>query len=95
MVKTILENIKDVIAASSTLLESAQNEIIYLLPPQMLALAGQFSLTNKSKALIEKGRRVKGVTQKSETDVAVVRELLAIGEDVRHVDQYRGSSCWS
>ena len=90
MVKTILENIKDVIAAGSTLLESAQNEIIYLLPPQMLALAGQFSLINKSKALIEKGGRVKGVTQISGADVSIVRELLDIGEDVRHVDQYRG-----
>jgi hypothetical protein len=90
MVKTILENVKDVIAAGSTLVESAQNEIIYLLPPQMLAFAGQFSLTNKSKALIEKGGHVKGVTQISETDVAVVRELLDIGEDVRHVNQYRG-----
>jgi hypothetical protein len=56
----------------------------------MLAFAGQFGLTNKSKVLIEKGGRVKGITQISETDLRVVRELLDIGEDVRHVDEYRG-----
>jgi hypothetical protein len=88
--KTILENVKDIIAASLTVVESAKNEIIWLLPPQMLAFAGQFGLTNKSKVLIEKGGRVKGITQISETDLRVVRELLDIGEDVRHVDEYRG-----
>jgi hypothetical protein len=56
----------------------------------MLVFAGQFGVTSKSKALIEKGGRVRGITQISETDLRVVRELLDIGEDVRHVDQYRG-----
>jgi hypothetical protein len=88
--KTILENVKDIIAASLTVVESAKNEIIWLLPPQMLAFAGQFGLPNKSKVLIEKGGRVRGITQISETDLRVVRELLDIGEDVRHVDEYRG-----
>lgn len=88
--KTILENVKDIIAAGSTVVESAKNEIIWLLPPQMLVFAGQFGLTNKSKVLIEKGGRVRGITQISETHLRVVRELLDIGEDVRHVDQYRG-----
>jgi hypothetical protein len=88
--KTILESVKDIIAASLTVVESAKNEIIWLLPPQMLAFAGQFGLTNKSKVLIEKGGRVRGITQISETDLRVVRELLDIGEDVRHVDEYQG-----
>jgi hypothetical protein len=88
--KTLLENVKDVIAAGSTLVESAQNEIMWLLPPQMLVFAGQFGLTDKSKMFIEKGGRVRGITQISATDVRVVRELLDIGEDVRHIDLYRG-----
>ena len=88
--KTILENVKDIIAAGLTAVESAKNEIIWLLPPQMLVFAGQFDLTNKSKVLIERGGRVRGITQISETDLRFVRELLDIGEDVRHVDQYRG-----
>jgi hypothetical protein len=87
--KTIIENVKDVIAVGSSVVESAQNEIIWLLPPQMLVFAGQFGLTNKSKALIEKGGCVRGITQISGSDLRVVRELLDIGEDVRHVDQYR------
>ncbi len=88
--KTILENVKDVIAAGSTLVESAQNDIIWLLPPQMLVFAGQYGLNDKSKTLIGKGGRVRGITQISETYLRVVRELLDIGEDVRHIDQYQG-----
>jgi hypothetical protein len=88
--KTILENVKDVIAAGSSVVESAENEIMWLLPPQMMVFAGQYGLTNKSKALIEKGGRVRGITQISGIYLHVVRELLDIGEDVRHVDQYRG-----
>jgi hypothetical protein len=88
--KTILENVRDVVAASSSLLESAQNDIIWLLPPQMLVFAGQFGLTNQTKALMAKGGRVRGVTEISGPDLHVVRELLDFGEEVRHVDQYQG-----
>jgi hypothetical protein len=88
--KTILETVKDVIAAGSSVVESARNEILWFVPPQVLVFAGQFGLTNLSKALIEKGGRVRGITQMSATDLHLVRELLNIGEDVRHVDQYRG-----
>ena len=88
--KTLLEDVRDVIAAGLSLLESAQNDVIWLLPPQMLVYASQFGLTNQAKALIEKGGRVRGITEISGTDLRVVRELMDVGEDVRHVDQYRG-----
>jgi hypothetical protein len=88
--KTLLEDVRDVIAASLSLLESAQNDVIWLLPPQMLVYASQFGLTNQAKALIEKGGRVRGITEISGTDLRVVRELVDVGQDVRHVDQYRG-----
>ncbi|MGZ4865468.1 MAG: hypothetical protein ACXVIL_11450 [Halobacteriota archaeon] len=88
--KTILENVKDVVAAGSSVVESARSEIIWILPPQIMVFAGQFGLTDKSKMLIEKGGRVRGITQISVTYLNVVRDLLDVGEDVRHVDQYRG-----
>jgi len=45
--KTILENVKDVIATGLGVVESAKSDIIWLLPPQMLVFAGQFGLTKK------------------------------------------------
>jgi len=56
----------------------------------MLVFANQFGLTNKSKALIEKGGRVRGITEISSTYLDVVQGFLGIGEDVRHLDQCRG-----
>ncbi len=88
--KTILENVKDVIAAGLTIGESARNELIWSPPPQMLIFAGQYGLTNQSKELIEKGGHVRGITQISRTYLDPVRKLLDIGEDIRHVNQYRG-----
>jgi hypothetical protein len=60
--KTILENVKDVIATGLGVVESAKSDIIWLLPPRMLVFAGQFGLTKKSQALIQKGGRVRGIT---------------------------------
>jgi hypothetical protein len=89
MVKKVVENIRAIIAVGSTILESARNEILWLLPPQMLIYSWQLGLTEKLRAVIEKGGQVRGITQISGTDVGVVRRLLDIGEGVRHVDEYR------
>lgn len=89
MVKKVFENIRDIIAVGSTVLAFARNEILWLLPPQMLVYSRQLGLTEKLGALIEKGGRVRGITQISGTDVSIVRKLLDIGEGVRHVDEYR------
>lgn len=88
---TIIESVKDALAVGSNIIESAKNEIIWLLPPEMLIFAAQYGLTDKAKMLIEKGGHVQGITQISDTYGDVVRELVDIGEKVRHVDQYQGT----
>ncbi|MGB9371222.1 MAG: hypothetical protein WCB79_04740 [Halobacteriota archaeon] len=89
--RTIIESVKDAIAVGSTIVESAEKEILWLLPPAMLIFSGQFSLTEKSKMLIEKGGRIRGITEISAPYFDVVREHLNIGEDVRLIDQYQGA----
>jgi len=88
--KTILESVKDAIAAASAVVESAESELLWLLPPELLAFAGTYGLTTRSKMLIENGVRVRGITQISEAHIDMVRRFLDIGEEVRHIDQYRG-----
>ena len=87
---TIVSNVKDAIAVSSTIVESAKNELVWIFSPAMLALLVQFSIPSKSKMLIEKGGRVRGITKISGTNRDVVRKLLNNGEEVRHIDQFRG-----
>jgi hypothetical protein len=88
--KTIVESVKDAIAAASTVVESAKSELLWLLPPELLAFAGRYGLTARSRMLIENGVHVRGITQISEAQVEMVRGFLDIGEEVRHIDQYRG-----
>ncbi len=87
----IIESVKDALAAGSNIIESAEKEVVWLLEPAMLALSFQFGIPNKSKMLIEKGGRVRGITKISGTSLDVARRLMDNGEEVRHIDQYQGA----
>jgi hypothetical protein len=88
---TIIESIKDAIAVASTIIESAEKEVSWLVPAPLLVLAARFSLNEKSNMLIKKGGRVRGITQISQSYVGVVSELIDIGICVRHVELYSGA----
>ncbi|MGZ4928054.1 MAG: hypothetical protein ACXV5N_09545 [Halobacteriota archaeon] len=65
--KTNVESVTDSLAVGSNIIESAKSEIMWLLPPEMLIFASQFGLTDKCKALIENGGRVRGITRVTNT----------------------------
>jgi len=87
---TIVESIKDALAVGSSIIESAKNEVVWLLPPNLLVFADQYDITSESKKLIENGGYVKGVFRITSPYVELARSRLAISEDLRHVDQYDG-----
>ena len=88
--QTIVESVKDALAVGSGIIESAEKEVAWLLPPNLLVFADQYDITSKSKTLIENGGRVRGVFHISSPYVELARSRLDIGENVRHVDQYDG-----
>lgn len=87
--KTIIESVKDAIAVSSNIIEAAEREIAWLLPAPMLVMASQYKV--ETKGLIQKGGRVRGITTISSPYVETVRELLDIGVDMRHIENYTGT----
>jgi hypothetical protein len=87
---TIVKSVKDALAVGASIIESAQNETAWLLPPTMLVFAAQYGLQDKSKMLIQNGGRVRGVFSISSLYVELARSLLDIGENLRHVGQYEG-----
>ena len=87
---TIVESIKDALAVGSSVIESAKNEVVWLLSPNLLIFADQYDITSESKKLIENGGYVRGVFRITSPYVELARSRLAIGEDLRHVDQYDG-----
>jgi len=86
----IIENVKDALAVGSTIMESATNEIVWLLPPELLVFSVHYGLPEKSKTLIEKGGRVRGVFRISSPFIELARVLLDIGENLRHIEHYEG-----
>jgi hypothetical protein len=89
--KIIIESVTDALAVGSSIIESAKNEIVWLLPPEMLIFSDQFGLTNKCQTLIENGGRVRGITKITNVYGKVIQRLVDIGEEIRHVDHYQGA----
>jgi hypothetical protein len=87
---TIIGSIRDTLAVGSNIIESAKNEIVWLLPPAMVVFAAQYELPKKSKMQIENGIRIRSIFHISSPYVELARSLLDIGEDLRHINQYEG-----
>jgi len=89
-IRTVVKNVKDILSISSNIIESAEREVIWLVPPVMLFYASTYGLNEKEKIFIQKGGRIRGIADISYRDIDTVRERLDIGEDVRHFGQYEG-----
>jgi len=77
--------VKDAVAVVAQLIDTAQNEIAFIIPPAGLGLAAQFSfLTEGAKKLVQNGGRVRGITDISYYYANAARNLLDVGQDVRH-----------
>jgi hypothetical protein len=88
---TIIETVKDAIAVASTIIESAEKEVYWLVPASLLVLAAQFNLNDKSRALMQKGGHERGITEISSFYVEAVSALIDIGVDIRHMERYSGA----
>lgn len=89
-IRTVVKNIKDILAISSNILESAEKEVIWLVPPVMLFYASTYGLNEKEKMFIQKGGRIRGIADISYPYIDAIRERLDIGEETRHYGQYEG-----
>ena len=87
---TIITSVTDALAICSKIMESANNEVVYISPPSLLVLGSQFSLRENAKTLIQKGCCVRSIADFSYPYIEEMRELLEIGEGVRHVPHYQG-----
>jgi sugar-specific transcriptional regulator TrmB len=86
----IIKSIKELIAATITLTSAAKNGFFYVVPTDMLVIASLFGINAEAKKIIECGGHIRGITDIRYADIAPVQEVLDIGEDVRHYDNYGG-----
>ena len=86
----IIKSVKELVAVTSSLATSSQEEFLYATPADTIALASLFGINEAAKKVIERGGEVRGITNVTYPIIEAVQELLDIGEDVRHLEGYRG-----
>ena len=65
---TIITSITDALAVCTSMVESTNNEVVYISPPSLLILGSQFGLHEKIKTLVQKGGR-RGALLTSRTSI--------------------------
>ena len=86
----IITSVTDALVICSSIIESANNEVVYLSPPSLLALASQFGFAEKTKMLKQKGGRVRGIADFSYPYIKEIQQRLDNSTDVRHAPHYQG-----
>jgi len=86
----ILKSVKDVIAAIMPSVASTEKEWLCVVPPIALVLASLYGIIEGTKKLVERGGRVRIITDISYPYIELAQQHLDIGTDMCHYDQYRG-----
>jgi hypothetical protein len=83
---TIITSVRDAIAVGSRILETAENEVVWLAPRHSLVFTLQYNTIEKSKVCIASGVCVRGIVDFTYADIDILQKLLAAGQDVRHLE---------
>ncbi len=82
-----INNLKDALAIVVKIIESAQNEITFLVPPSVFSLAAASCDTmSRANRFMLNGGTMRGITTVSPTNTEETRMRLEMGESLRHSD---------
>jgi sugar-specific transcriptional regulator TrmB len=84
----IIKSSKELIAAAIPLIESMQEEWLVAAPGLATVVASLFGINDAAAVFIQRGGNVRTIIDISYPIIDNVRELLNIGEEVRHIDQH-------
>ncbi len=84
----IIKSIKELVAVTIPLVDSMQEEWLVAAPGLATVIASLFGVNDAAAAFIQRGGKVRTIVDISYPVIDNVRELLNIGEDVRHIDQH-------
>ena len=86
----IIKNVRELVTLATTSITSAKEEVLTCVPEIALVVTSPFGVNEAAKQLINQGGTVRVITDISYSGVEAVKEVLDIGEEVRHIGQYRG-----
>jgi sugar-specific transcriptional regulator TrmB len=84
----IIKSLKELVAVSMPLIDSMQEEWLVAAPAYLTVVASLFGVNEAALAFIKRGGKVRSIIDISYQVIEPVREMIAIGEEVRHIDQH-------
>ena len=85
----ILKTAKEVLTVSLSALASAEKEWVAVVPPIVTVFSSLFVIEDDKK-FIDRGGRIRFITDITYPYVKTIREHLDVGMEVRHFDKYSG-----
>jgi sugar-specific transcriptional regulator TrmB len=82
------KSIEELVATALPLLDSMKQEWLVAVPGLATVVASLFGINDAAGEFIQRGGKVRTVVDISYPIIDNVRELLQIGEEVRHIDQH-------
>jgi sugar-specific transcriptional regulator TrmB len=84
----IIKSIKELVTVSMPLIDSMQEEWLVAAPAYLTVIASFFGVNDAACEFIKRGGKVRAIIDISYQVIEPVREMIAIGEEVRHVDEH-------
>jgi HTH-type transcriptional regulator, sugar sensing transcriptional regulator len=84
----IIKSTKELVAIAVPLIDSMKEEWLVAVPGLATVVASLFGINDAAAAFIQRGGKVKTIVDISYPIIDNVKELLSIGEEVRHIDQH-------
>jgi sugar-specific transcriptional regulator TrmB len=84
----IIKSTKELVAVAIPLIESMKKEWLIAAPGLATVVASLFGINDAAAAFIQQGGKVRAIIDISYTFIDHVREMLRLGEEVRHIDRH-------
>jgi sugar-specific transcriptional regulator TrmB len=84
----IIKSTKELVAVAIPLIESMKKEWLIAAPGLATVVASLFGINDAAAAFIQQGGKVRAIIDISYTFIDHVREMLSLGEEVRHIDRH-------
>ncbi len=84
----IIKSIKGLIAVAMPPIDPMQEEWRIAAPAYLTVVASLFGVNDAAYEFIKRGGKVRAIVDISYQVIEPVREMIAIGEEVRHIDQH-------
>ncbi len=80
----VINGVKDTLAAALQILESSQEEVVWLIPASINSLSVGYDFPERVQAFVQRGGATRGILNVLPENVAEVQLFLDAGENIRH-----------